>query len=346
VEPPIVLDDLSKHFGDVRAVDGVSFGVERGEIFGFLGPNGAGKSTTIRTLLGFLHPTAGESRVFGVDSTDRDGMREAKREIGYLPSDVQFYEGVTGAEALDYYGSLKGDERREELLEDFPVPLDRKVKTYSRGNRQKLAIVQAFMHEPDLLVMDEPTSGLDPLVQERFYDFLDREAARGATVFFSTHILGEVRRMCDRVAIIREGRLVTVETIDDLLAKSGKVVRVETPDPVDPGDFAFDGVARTEATDGGLRLLVTGNYDALLDRLSALHVTDLDVRETAIEDIFMHFYAEDDDPATGPALDAERGTGVDDGDPRSPRGRAGAGAAVLDGERNGEGDPGPEGRDD
>jgi ABC-2 type transport system ATP-binding protein len=345
VEPPIVVENLDKHFGDVRAVDGVSFSVERGEIFGFLGPNGAGKSTTIRTLLGFLRPTAGESRVLGVDSTDRDGMREAKREIGYLPSDVQFYEGVTGAEALDYYGSLKGDERREELLEDFPVPLDRKVKTYSRGNRQKLAIVQAFMHEPDLLVMDEPTSGLDPLVQERFYDFLDREAARGATVFFSTHILGEVRRMCDRVAIIRGGRLVTVETIDDLLAKSGKVVRVETPDPVDPDDFAFEGVARVETTHGGLRLLVTGNYDDLLDRLSALHVTDLDVRETAIEDVFMHFYAEGDEGTTGPAFDAADGTDGGDGDPRSPVERAEAGAAVRDGERNGEGDPGREGRD-
>jgi ABC-2 type transport system ATP-binding protein len=292
VTPPIHLADLHKHFGDVRAVDGVSFDVEQGEIFGFLGPNGAGKSTTIRTLLGFLHPTSGTAQVFGTDSTDRAGMRAVKAELGYLPSDVQFPDGVTGRQALDYYAGLKGDERRAALLDDFPVPLDRKIKTYSRGNRQKLAIVQAFMHEPDLLVMDEPTAGLDPLVQERFYDFLDGEVDRGATVFFSTHILSEVRRMCERVAIIRGGQLVTVEDIDDLLHKSGKVVHVRSPDALTPDEFQFDGVATVEAVDGGLRLLVTGNYDALLDRLTDYHVTDLDVRETAIEDVFMHFYDE------------------------------------------------------
>jgi ABC-2 type transport system ATP-binding protein len=304
VTAPIHLADLHKHFGGVKAVDGVSLTVEQGEIFGFLGPNGAGKSTTIRTLLGFLHPTSGTARVFGTDSTDRAGMREIKTELGYLPSDVQFPEGVTGREALDYYASLKGDERREDLLDDFPVPLDRKIKTYSRGNRQKLAIVQAFMHEPDLLVMDEPTAGLDPLVQERFYDFLDSEVERGATVFFSTHILSEVRRMCERVAIIRAGQLVTVETIDDLLSKSGKVVHVRSPDALAPDDFRFEGVASAETEDGGLRLLVTGNYDELLGRLTEYHVTDLDVRETAIEDVFMHFYDEGTTDETDPDVDA------------------------------------------
>jgi ABC-2 type transport system ATP-binding protein len=315
VTPPIHLADLHKHFGDVRAVDGVSLDVEQGEIFGFLGPNGAGKSTTIRTLLGFLHPTSGTAQVFGTDSTDRAGMREVKTELGYLPSDVQFPEGVTGRQALDYYAGLKGDERREDLLADFPVPLDRRIKTYSRGNRQKLAIVQAFMHEPDLLVMDEPTAGLDPLVQERFYDFLDAEVDRGATVFFSTHILSEVRRMCERVAIIRAGQLVTVEDIDDLLHKSGKVVHVRSPEHLALGDFQFEGVATVEAVDGGLRLLLTGNYDELLDRLTDYHVTDLDVRETAIEDVFMHFYDEeepDSQDAVAPETDADVASAPDD----------------------------------
>jgi ABC-2 type transport system ATP-binding protein len=319
VTAPIHLAELHKHFGGVKAVDGVSFDVEQGEIFGFLGPNGAGKSTTIRTLLGFLQPTSGTAQVFGTDSTDRAGMREVKTELGYLPSDVQFPEGVTGRQALDYYAGLKGDDRRGPLLDDFPVPLDRKIKTYSRGNRQKLAIVQAFMHEPDLLVMDEPTAGLDPLVQERFYDFLDGEVDRGATVFFSTHILSEVRRMCERVAIIRAGQLVTVEDIDDLLHKSGKVVHVRSPDALAPEDFQFDGVASAEAVDGGLRLLVTGNYDELLDRLTDYHVTDLDVRETAIEDVFMHFYDEGEPaerapdtvaPEPAPPTDPDRTEGV------------------------------------
>ncbi|RDZ65852.1 ABC transporter [Haloferax sp. Atlit-12N] len=293
--PAIDIDGLTKFYGDVRGVEELSLSVSEGELFGFLGPNGAGKSTTIRLLLGLLKPTDGTASVLGVPVDDRAAFLDVLARVGHIPGDPRFYDDVTGRKTLDYFAGLSGDDRRDELLDRFPVPLDRPVRAYSRGNRQKLAIVQAFMHDPRVVVMDEPTSGLDPLVQQEFYEFLREERDRGVTVFFSTHILGEVREVCDRVAIIRDGRLVVVEDIDDLLARSGKVVTVQSPDAIDLADFDFPETidARIEP-DGSLRLVTSGNYDALVDALEGYRIDDLEVRETAIEDVFMHFYDEDD----------------------------------------------------
>ncbi|KTG29660.1 ABC transporter ATP-binding protein [Haloferax profundi] len=299
--PAIDIEGLTKFYGDVRGVEDLDLTVPEGELFGFLGPNGAGKSTTIRLILGFLKPTEGTASVLGVPIDDREAFIDVRNDIGHIPGDPQFYDDVTGRKTLDYLASLSGDERREELLERFPVPLDRPVRGYSRGNRQKLAIVQAFMHEPRLVVMDEPTSGLDPLVQQEFYEFLREERDRGVSVFFSTHILSEVREVCDQVAIIRKGRLVAVEHIDDLLERSGKVVTVQTPDTIDIADFDFEETidARIEP-DGSLRLVISGNYDGLVDALERYDIDDLEVRETAIEDVFMHFYdAENGDESAG-----------------------------------------------
>ncbi|MFC6732757.1 MULTISPECIES: ABC transporter ATP-binding protein [unclassified Haladaptatus] len=287
----IETDGLTKYYGEVRGIEDLTFSVDEGTIFGFLGPNGAGKSTTIRTLLGLLHPSSGTARILGHDVTDTAALTAAKQAIGHIPGDFRFYRNTTGTRMLDYFARLRGDDRREELLSLFPIPEDRKVKTYSRGNRQKLAIVQAFMHNPRLVIMDEPTSGLDPLVQERFYDFLREEQAAGVTTFFSTHILSEVRKICEEVAIIRDGRLVALEDIDALLAKSGKVVRVSLEESVDPSEFLMPGIARTELDEEGyLRLIVTENYDGLIDELARYTVRDLDIRETSVEDVFMHFY--------------------------------------------------------
>ncbi|MFC7046112.1 ATP-binding cassette domain-containing protein [Halobacteriaceae archaeon GCM10025711] len=292
--PVIEVDGLTKYYGDVRGCEDVSFAVERGEVFGFLGPNGSGKSTTIRALLGLLTPTSGGATLLGRDVTDRAALLDAKADVGYIPGDVSFYENSTGERVLDYFGRLKGDDRREELLERFPIPEDRAVKEYSSGNRQKLAIVQAFMHDPALVVMDEPTSGLDPLLQNEFYDLLDEERARGVTVFFSSHILSEVRRTCDRVAIIRDGRLVALEAIDALLRKSGKVVSVDLAESPDPSVFAFEGVAQvTVEDDGSYSLILTDQYDALVDRLHDYSVRNLEIRETSLEDVFIHFYGEE-----------------------------------------------------
>jgi ABC-2 type transport system ATP-binding protein len=238
----IETDELTKYYGETRGIEDVTFAVDEGEVFGFLGPNGAGKTTLIRTLMGFQSPTAGGATMLGRDVTDAAAMREARDAIGYLPSSPGIDETVTGRRVLSYYGSLRGDERSDELLELFSPPLDRAVGEYSTGNKQMLAIVLAFMHAPDLVIMDEPTAGLDPLKQERLYEFIRRERDRGVTFFFSSHILSEVRKVCSRVGIIRDGRLVELEDVETLLQRSGKTVAVQVAGDVTPADFELDGV--------------------------------------------------------------------------------------------------------
>lgn len=297
VENAIAVENLTKYYGDVRGVEDLSFAVESGEIFGFLGPNGAGKSTAIRILLGLLKPTHGTARMLGSDVTDRDAAIAARANVGYIPGDVGFYREATGERLLDYFGSLSGDERREELLDRFPIPRNRKVKAYSRGNKQKLALVQAFMHDPDLVVMDEPTAGLDPLAQNAVYEFLEAEQRRGVTVFFSTHILSEVRKLCDRVCIIRNGRLVALEHIDTLVEKSGKVIRLDLAESPAPNDLTFEGVASVSRdADDYYRLVVTGDdFEGMVDILDQYTINDMEIRETSLEDVFIEFYAEDVD---------------------------------------------------
>ncbi|ERH08815.1 MAG: ABC-type multidrug transport system, ATPase component [halophilic archaeon J07HX64] len=270
----ITFDGLTKAYGDLRAVDDVSFEVDEGEIFGYLGANGAGKSTTIRVLMGFLSPTVGGARLLGHDVTDESALVEAKGAVGYLPDELQFDESATGREILDLHAGIRGDERREELLALFDPPVDRKIREYSHGNVKKLGLVTAFMHDPDLVVLDEPTGGLDPLVKQRFADFVRAERDQGLTVFFSSHILSEVRRLCDRVGVIREGRLVTVDPIEALLDRSGKVVHIVAREALDDTTLAgLDGVHDLEAspearTDTGFReytFTFTGDIDALLE---------------------------------------------------------------------------------
>jgi ABC-2 type transport system ATP-binding protein len=288
----IEVSGLTKTYGEVLANDDLTFSVREGEIFGYLGPNGAGKTTTIRTLMGFQSPTAGTARVLGRDVRQESELVAAKADIGYLPSDVGFDEGATGEEYLDLHASLKGDSRRGELLDLFEPPLSREIGNYSTGNRRMLGIVQAFMHDPDLVVMDEPTSGLDPLKQESFNRFLRGEADAGTTVFLSSHVLGEVRRICDRVGIIREGRLAALEGIEDLLNRGGKRVRVHTDPPLDLDTLDLEGVVDPEQVGRETQFTFTGSYDALLSTLGGYEVVDLEIDEPPIEDVFMHFYGE------------------------------------------------------
>jgi len=305
----LATDGLTKYYGDVRGIEDLTFAVEEGEIFGFLGPNGAGKTTTIRTLMGFMRPTAGTGTVLGRDVTDRAALREAKADVGYLPGDPAFDDDVTGDRFLDYHADLKGDSRRGEMESLFDPPLEREIGEYSRGNRQMLGLIQAFMHDPDLVVMDEPTSGLDPLKQERFNDFLREEVDRGTTIFMSSHILSEVRKVCDRVGIIREGHLVELEDVGDLLTRSGRLVRVDVAEDVTRADFALDGV-HDVAVDGSVRFMFTGNYDALLDHLGSYTVTDLEITEAPLEDVFMRFYGEGEDRDDGDSDRAGDGSAV------------------------------------
>lgn len=304
----IELEELTKDYGEVVANDSVTFTVETGEIFGFLGPNGAGKTTTIRMLLGFISPTSGTARVLGRDVREEDSLLEAKRRIGYLSDEPGFDEQRTGTDVLDLHASIKGESRRDELLELFDPPVERQIREYSQGNARKLGIVTAFMHDPDLVILDEPTNGLDPLMRQRFADFLRAERQRGVTVFFSSHNLSEVRRLCDRVGIIRDGKLVTIEPVDALLRRSGKVIRIRSAEPIPVDALELEGVhdLETSVSDGDegadpttafteCVFTFTGDINALLPRLADYELIDLAIEEAPLEDVFMRFYGGGDD---------------------------------------------------
>ncbi|WP_137291087.1 ABC transporter ATP-binding protein [Natronorubrum halophilum] len=286
----IEVTDLTKDYGSVLGADSLSFTVEAGEVFGFLGPNGAGKTTTIRTLLGLLSPTSGTATVLGADVRDEAALLEAKRRIGYLPAHLGFNEEVTGERILDYHASIKGDSRRDELLEIFTPPVERPIREYSTGNERMLGIIQAFMHDPDLVIMDEPTSGLDPLKQEAFNEFIREERERGTTIFFSSHVLSEVRRICDRVGILREGRLVGLEDVETLLDQGGKRVRVQTTDGTSSGLTSLDGVIDVSTFAEGVQFIYTGDYNTLLRELASYDVREVEISEPPLEDVFMHYY--------------------------------------------------------
>ena len=321
----IEIDGLSKYYGDVRANDDVTFTVERGEIFGYLGPNGAGKTTTIRLLLGFIKPTDGTATVLGADIRDRAALTATKSRIGYLPDELGFEERLTGRQVLDHFARMRGDERRAEMLELFDPPLDRKVEEYSHGNKRMLGIVNAFMHDPDLVIMDEPTSGLDPLKQDRLHRFLEDERDAGTTIFFSSHVLSEVQRMCDRVGIIREGELVALEDIDALIKQGGKDVWVHLNEPVEEDAFTTPAMIDVEVVDSAVQFTYTGEYNDLLAHLARHDVADIEIANPQLDDIFKHYYGNgagtaerktdadtDDSGVTTGAGDAGSDTGSED----------------------------------
>jgi beta-exotoxin I transport system ATP-binding protein len=287
---------LTKHYGSIRALDALDITVREGEIFGFLGPNGAGKSTTIRLLLGFLRPTSGEGRVLGLDCV-RDSVAIRAR-IGYLPGGVALYDSLTGEEILDYLGELSGRPpvRRAELcdrLELSPQTLRRLVRDYSRGMRQKIGIVQALQHEPELAILDEPSEGLDPLMQRAFYDILDVLKNEGRTIFFSSHVLSEVERVCDRVAIVRRGQLVAVEEIAALLARRMRKVDMRlagTPPRLED----VPGVLNITIVDGRLTCQVEGDIRPFLAAIVDAPIVDLTIEPAHLEDAFLELYKEAD----------------------------------------------------
>jgi ABC-2 type transport system ATP-binding protein len=289
----IHVEGLTKRYGEFLAVSDVSFRVEAGEVFGFLGPNGAGKSTVIRSMLGFLRSESERIELLGYDARTESGLIEIKKRTGYISSEGGFYEDRTGTEILDYFEAVRGGHRRSELEDLFDPPLEKRVGEYSTGNKQKLAFVVAFMHDPDVVIMDEPTSGLDPLMQRTVYEFVEAERAEGTTIFFSSHILSEVQRIADRVGIIRGGEMIAIENIRDLMRKSGKVVTAEIDGEFDPTDFEFEGAERVDVDGSTIELVVTDDYDLLVDRLSVYEIRDVSIRETTLEDVFLHFYRDD-----------------------------------------------------
>jgi len=298
----------------VRAVRDVSLQVERGEIFGFLGPNGAGKTTTIRCMLDLIRPTRGTITLFGLDS--RRASLAIHRRLGYLPGDVRLPGDLTAKQFLERYSRMAGLEPvlLPRLLERFDVPLNRKLKGFSKGMRQMVAILQAFMCDPELLILDEPTSGLDPLGQRTFNEFLLDEAHRGRSVFMSSHILSEVEKICHRVAVIRGGELVSVEAIERLRERAGQVVIVEFADIVSEAELravpSVQGVERQKA--GAYHLNVAGSIDPVIKALARHTVRRLEVEEAPLEEIFLKFYAgegDDGPPAHPVAVTAGDGEG-------------------------------------
>jgi ABC-2 type transport system ATP-binding protein len=282
----IETNNLTKYYGKIKGVEDLTFSVKKGEIFGFLGPNGAGKTTTIRTLLGYLFPTRGTATIFGKDIINNNV--EIKKEVAYIPGDLNIYGHLTGKQFLDYFASLRNREMLllDELLDIFDVPLDRRVKGYSKGMKQKLGIIQAFMDDPEMVIMDEPTSGLDPLLQQKFYEFILKQKKRGRTMFFSSHVLAEVDKICDRIGIIRNGELIALEDVETLKHKRGKKIRVKIKEKPD----SFHGPRDTQIKDGWIEFIASDSIDSWIKKLSKFTIIDLEINDFSLEDIFIHYY--------------------------------------------------------
>ncbi len=298
-EPIIVIDQLKKSYGKIQAVNGISMSVEQGEIFGFLGPNGAGKTTTIRCMLDVIRPTRGTIRVLGLDA-QRDKL-ELHQHIGYLPGDVHLPGQMTGKQIINYFSRLQGSEPvlLRDLVARFDVEMKRPLKGYSKGMRQKIGIVLAFMCDPQVLILDEPTSGLDPLLQKVFNEFLLEEQARGKTIFMSSHIMSEVEKVCHRIAVIRKGELVTVEEVETLREKAGQRVTVEFGDPVTEEELTrIPGVSMVKKSNEHYQFNVSGSMDPLIKALSRHEVIRLQVEEAPLEEVFLKFYEEPEKTTT------------------------------------------------
>ena len=286
----IEVSNLTKYYGKSRGIIDVSFKQKEGEIFGFIGPNGAGKSTTIRLLLSLIHPTSGSAKVFGKDVTKHG--TEIRRDIGYLPSEVYYYEGMKVIDLLKYSASFYDRDcmqRMQELTDLMELEVNRRISDLSYGNKKKVGIVQGLLHSPKLLFLDEPTAGLDPLMQRNFFDLIRKENARGVTVFFSSHILGEVQRLCNRVGIIREGRIVEISDIRTLQKNNYKKVRI-TAKGLKPSNVKLAGATNVQSEDGTISFFFKGNINTVVKKIGALKLEDVTIEEPTLEEIFMHYY--------------------------------------------------------
>jgi ABC-2 type transport system ATP-binding protein len=304
-EAAIRTEALTKHYGPVRALEALSLEVRVGEIFGFLGPNGAGKSTLIRTLLGFLHPTAGSATVLGMDIVAKSV--DIRRRVGYLPGGIALYDSLSGADALEYLNDLQGraPTRREELCERLQMPastLKRRVRDYSRGMRQKIGVIQALQHDPDLAILDEPSEGLDPLMQHAFYAVLDDLRAAGRTIFFSSHVLSEVERVCDRVAIIRSGQLMALQTVDELLARRKRRITLRWRGTA-PDLSAIPGLGDIQVRGEQATATLLGSVAPFVRAVASPSLEDLTIEPASLEEAFLEYYAED---GAVPATSAEQ----------------------------------------
>jgi ABC-2 type transport system ATP-binding protein len=292
VAPVIETRQLTKSYGPFRGIVDVDLVVNEGEIFGFLGPNGAGKTTTIRILLDLIRPTSGRATVFGVE-TAADPVA-IHRRLGYLPGEWNLYDRLTGAETITFFGNLRGGVDKgyvDHLVQRLDLDPSRRFREYSKGNKQKVGLICALQHRPELLILDEPTSGLDPLVQQTFNELLFEARGEGRTVFLSSHIISEVERTCDRVAIIREGRIVRLDTVEGVRALAAHEVELRFEAPVDPAPFvAIPGVANLVEEGRTLRMLVTGPIAPVVRLAGRFDLVDFVSREPSLEEVFLSEY--------------------------------------------------------
>ncbi len=278
---------LTKFYGKSRGINDIDLTVAEGDFFGFIGPNGAGKSTTIRILTGLISQTSGEAKIFGKDA----GKTDVLADIGYMPSEVNFYHGMKVREVIKYSAELRKRNCAKEasrLCERLELDINKKISELSLGNRKKVSIVCALQHKPRLCILDEPTSGLDPLMQREFYAILQERNSEGATIFLSSHILSEIQKYCKRAAVIREGRLLVCDRVEKLVHTNAKKVTLsgisEPP--------KLDGIGKVEVDGGTVKFLYGGKPRELLNALAPLPITDINIAEPDLEEIFMHYYAE------------------------------------------------------
>ncbi|MDF2934455.1 MAG: transporter [Chryseobacterium sp.] len=287
----IEIKNLTKSYGKSRGIIDVSFNVEEGEIFGFIGPNGAGKSTTIRTLLSLIYPTSGSATIFGKDCIKY--APEISKELGYLPSEVFYYDKMKVIDLLKYSASFyKKDcsKRIKELSEIMDLDLRKRIDDLSFGNKKKVGIVQGLLHEPKLIILDEPTSGLDPLMQQKFFDLLLEENKKGATIFLSSHVLSEVQRLCSRVAIIKEGKIIKLEKMSDLTENNYKKFKIEMKEEIGKDYFNLDGLNNFEIEGKKLSFLFKGDINLIMRKISDMEIRNIWIEEPSLEEIFMHYY--------------------------------------------------------
>lgn len=287
----IEIKNLTKYYNKSRGIIDVSFDVKEGEIFGFIGPNGSGKSTTIRTLLNLIHPTSGEAKIFGMDCTTN--APKIMEEVGYLPSEVFYYDGMKVIDLLNYSASFyKKDctKKIKEISAIMDLDLNKKIDELSYGNKKKVGIVQALLHEPKLIILDEPTGGLDPLMQQKFFDLLKQENKRGATIFFSSHVLSEVQRLCDRVAIIKEGKIIKVEKMSDINDSNYKRFKIDVKDKIEDNYFQTDGVNDLKVTENIHSFMYKGDVNDILKKVTSIKLNNIWIDELDLEEIFLHYY--------------------------------------------------------
>lgn len=286
----IEIRHLTKNYGKSRGITDVSLSVAEGEIFGFIGPNGSGKSTTIRTLLGLIHPAGGTAAIFGKSCFEHPEIRQ---QLGYLPSEVFYYENMRVIDLLNYSASFyKKDcnKRIRELAAVMNLDLTKKISDLSYGNKKKVGIVQGLLHEPKLIILDEPTGGLDPLMQQKFFELIREEKRKGATVFFSSHILSEVQKLCDRVAFIKEGRILRQEKMSDLQENTYKRISIELNQEARPDTFQMEGVSDLQIKNKMVKFIFKGNINQVTAMIADLDLRNLTIGEPDLEEIFLHYY--------------------------------------------------------